>query len=56
MTYSRQLMSKQEILLDALKRIGKIDLSPDKVTVFPSLATELQEPDTTESECPIRCL
>jgi 23S rRNA (uracil1939-C5)-methyltransferase len=36
MTYSRQLYSKQEILLDALKRIGKIDLSPDKVTIFPS--------------------
>ena len=37
MAYSRQLMSKQGILLDALKRIGKINLPPDKVAVFPSL-------------------
>ena len=36
MTYSRQLDSKQEILLDALKRIGKINLPPDKVAVHPS--------------------
>jgi 23S rRNA (uracil1939-C5)-methyltransferase len=36
MSYTRQLHSKQEILLDALKRIGKISLPPDKVTVFPS--------------------
>jgi len=36
MTYSRQLQSKQEILLDALRRIGKINLSPDRVTVIPS--------------------
>lgn len=36
MTYSRQLDSKQEILLDALKRIGKISLPSDKIAVYPS--------------------
>src|SRR3990172_142353 len=37
MSYSSQLHSKEEVLLDALKRIGKINLSPDKVRVVPSL-------------------
>jgi 23S rRNA (uracil1939-C5)-methyltransferase len=36
MNYSHQLHSKQEILLDALKRIGKIHLSPDRLNIFPS--------------------
>lgn len=36
MTYSHQLHSKQEILLDALQRIGKIHFSPDRLNIFSS--------------------
>jgi len=36
MSYQRQLVSKKEILIDALKHIGKIDFPPSKVSLIPS--------------------
>jgi tRNA/tmRNA/rRNA uracil-C5-methylase (TrmA/RlmC/RlmD family) len=36
MTYERQLLSKQEILIDALHRVGKIRLSASDISLIPS--------------------
>jgi 23S rRNA (uracil1939-C5)-methyltransferase len=36
MSYERQLASKKEILVDALKHVGKIDFPTSKVSVIPS--------------------
>jgi 23S rRNA (uracil1939-C5)-methyltransferase len=36
MTYERQLVSKREILVDALKHVGKICLPASQISVYPS--------------------
>src|SRR5215831_1757155 len=36
LAYEQQLLSKREILLDALRRIGKINLSTSQVSLVPS--------------------
>jgi len=36
LTYEQQLLSKKEILLDALRRIGKIKLSDSRLSLIPS--------------------